>query len=202
VIVSTQTASNMKCPRVKLLYSNSLINLRFLTLLCMLFCAQTVQAQDASRFRSWSGPTPSLVLNDLNGKTRDLNDYRGKVVIVNFMATWCGPCIEEMPSLQSLRERFRGRGLEVIAVSTGEAESKVSKFVRDLRIEFPVLVDPDEVSKDAWKIRGIPASFIVDSSGKIIYRILGEIDWLDEEPIALIESMLPAEQKSISAALE
>jgi peroxiredoxin len=173
-----------------------LIYLRFLSLLGVLFCAESAHAQEASRFRSWSGPTPSLVLNDLNGKTRDLNDYRGKVVIVNFMATWCGPCIEEMPSLQTLRERFRSRGLEVIAVSTGEAEAKVSKFVRDLHIDFPVLVDADEVSKSAWKIRGIPASFIVDSSGKIVYRILGEIDWLDEEPLALIENLLPADQGS------
>ncbi len=166
----------------------------------LLSCANFSSAQEASRFRTWSGPTPSLALKDTEGKARNLNDYRGKVVIVNFMATWCSPCVEEMPSLQKLRERFRGRGLEVIAVNTGESESKVSKFAQDLRIKFPVLVDTEEDVKAAWKVYGIPATFIVGTDGKITHRVLGEIDWLDDEPVALIESLLPSEQKTKRAS--
>lgn len=180
---------------MKLLLDKYLIQLRFFYVLVLLSCAAIAAAQDPSRFRPWSGVTPPLALKDIDGKARDLNDYRGKVVIVNFMATWCGPCVEEMPSLQKLRERFRGKGLEVIAVNTGESESKASKFAQDLRIKFPVLVDQESDAKDAWKVMGIPATFIVGTDGKIAYRILGEVDWLDEEPVALVESLLPAEQK-------
>jgi peroxiredoxin len=187
---------------VKSLFSNYLIILKFFTALVLLSCASISLAQDTSRFRPWNGPTPSLALKDTDGKARDLNDYRGKVVIVNFMATWCGPCLEEMPSLQKLRERFRSKGLEVIAVNTGETESKASKFAQDLRIKFPVLVDQESDAKDAWKVNGIPATFLVDTSGKIAYRVLGEIDWLDDEPVALIEGLLPTGQKTNRAALE
>jgi thiol-disulfide isomerase/thioredoxin len=161
----------------------------------LLSCASFTLAQDAFRFRPWNDATPPLVLKDLDGKSFDLNKFRGKVVIVNFMATWCVPCVEEMPSLQKLRERLRGKGLEVVAVNTGESESKVSQFAQNLRIKFPVLLDPEEDVKAAWKVYGIPATFIVGTDGKIAYRVLGEIDWLDTEAVALIESLLPAEQK-------
>ncbi len=166
----------------------------------MALTAWNVHAQEPSRFRPWTGDTPSLSLKDLTGKQRDLADYRGKVVVVNFMATWCGPCREEMPSLQILRERYRGKGLEVIAVNTGEAESKVSQFARELRIGFPVLVDSNEDVKDAWKVRGIPATFIVGPDGKIRYRVLGELDWMDDEPVALIESLMPVSAKNSKRA--
>ncbi|MGB8856987.1 MAG: TlpA disulfide reductase family protein [Burkholderiales bacterium] len=164
-------------------------------MLCLFFCAGTTPAQDAYRFRPWDGATPVLKLKDTEGKTRNLEDFRGKVVVVNFMATWCVPCVEEMPSLQALRERFRGKGLEVMAVNAGESEAKVSQFTRDLRIKFPVLLDQDEDAKVAWKVNGIPATFIVEPNGRIVYRVLGEINWLDEEAVALIEKLLPAAQK-------
>ncbi|MGB8598787.1 MAG: TlpA disulfide reductase family protein [Burkholderiales bacterium] len=169
--------------------------MKYLPAMLLLSCVGLSIAQDAFRFRPWSGDTPPLVLKDLDGKLFDLSKYRGKVVIVNFMATWCGPCVEEMPSLQKLREQFRGKGLEVIAVNTGESEAKVSQFAQNLRIKFPVLLDPDEEVKAAWKVYGIPATFIVGTDGKIAYRVLGEIDWLEAESVSLIESLLPEEQK-------
>jgi thiol-disulfide isomerase/thioredoxin len=185
---------------VKLLFSKYLILLNLFSILLALVCASFSFAQEPSRFRPWTGATPSLALKDLDGKTRNLNDYRGKVVVVNFMATWCGPCVEEMPSLQKLRERYRGKGLEVIAVNTGEAESKVSDFAQGLKIKFPLLLDTEEDAKAAWKVYGLPATFIVDADGKIAYRVLGEMDWLSDEPVTLIESLLPAEQKIKRAA--
>jgi peroxiredoxin len=185
---------------VKLLFSKYLILLKFFSLLLLLSCAGFASAQDAYRFKPWSGATPPLVLKDIDGKAFDLNNYRGKVVIVNFMATWCVPCVEEMPSLQKLRERLRGKGLEVVAVNTGESESKVSQFAKDLRIKFPVLMDPEEDVKAAWKVYGIPATFIVGTDGKIAYRVLGEIDWLETESVALIESLLPAALKTNRAS--
>jgi thiol-disulfide isomerase/thioredoxin len=186
---------------VKLLHSKHLIILKFFSILLALICASFSSAQEPSRFRPWTGATPSLALKDLDGKTRNLNDFRGKVVVVNFMATWCGPCVEEMPSLQKLRERYRGKGLEVIAVNTGEAETKVSNFAQGLKIKFPVLLDIEEDAKAAWKVYGLPATFIVDTEGKIAYRVLGEIDWVDDEPVALIQNLLPTAQKINRAGL-
>lgn len=186
---------------MKLLFSKYLIILKFFASLLLLSCAGLALAQDASRFRPWTGATPSLALKDTEGKARDLNDYRGKVVIVNFMATWCVPCVEEMPSLQKLREKLRSKGLEVIAVNTGESEAKVTKFAQDLRIKFPVLLDPEEDIKAAWKVYGIPATFIVGTDGKIAYRVLGEIDWIGAESVTIIESLLPSALKTNRAAL-
>jgi peroxiredoxin len=174
--------------------------LKNFSFLAMAFCALNASAQEPSRFRPWSGATPSLELKDLDGKSRNLKDYRGKVVVLNFMATWCGPCVEEMPSLQTLRERYRGKGLEVIAVNTGESESKVSQFAQGLKIKFPVLLDTEEDVKTAWKVYGIPATFILDTDGKIAYRVLGEMDWMADEPVALIQRLLPDEQKIKRAA--
>jgi thiol-disulfide isomerase/thioredoxin len=186
---------------VKLLFSKYLIILKFFSLSLMTFCAALSYAQESSRFRPWNGATPSLELKDLDGKSRNLKDYRGKVVVINFMATWCAPCVEEMPSLQTLRERYRGKGLEVIAVNTGEAESKVSQFAQGLKIKFPVLLDTEEDAKAAWKVYGLPATFIVDADGKVAYRVLGEMDWLSDEPVKLIQNLLPDSQKMNRAAV-
>jgi peroxiredoxin len=101
-----------------------------------------------------------------------------------------------------LRERYRGKGLEVLAVNAGESESKVSNFAQGLKIKFPVLLDTEEDAKVAWKVYGLPATFIINTDGKIAYRVLGEIDWVSDEPVALIQNLLPAVQKTNRAAIQ
>jgi thiol-disulfide isomerase/thioredoxin len=143
-------------------------------------------AIEMQKLTPWTGSeTPALVLKDLQGNPHGLNDYRGKVVLVNFWATWCGPCVAEMPSLQKLRDRINegaaANRLEILAVNMAESPAKVGEFVKRLGVSFPVLLDRDEDAKDAWKIRVVPATFVVGRDGKVVYSYFGDADWASDE---------------------
>jgi len=108
-----------------------------------------------------------LSLTDLNGKTWTLSALRGKVVLVNFWATWCPPCRKEMPDLEALYERFSPQGLVILGISD-EAAAKVEPFIRERKVTFPVLLDPGRKINDAFIVEGIPKSFIYDRDGKLV----------------------------------
>src|SRR5262245_49804826 len=106
---------------------------------------------DAGRFIPWNDPrTPPLALANLGGRLHNLVDYRGKVVLVNFWATWCEPCRQEMPSMERLRERLSGRPFAVLGVNHGESPSRVEAFVKREAIAFPILLDPGQEATRAW----------------------------------------------------
>ncbi len=121
---------------------------------------------------------PSLVLADIRGVEHSLEQYRGKVVVVNFWATWCPPCVEELPSLENAWQRYRQQGLVVLAVS-GEESDVVSSFLERLPsdITFPVLIDGDMKSGNRWQIRGLPTTVVVDRSGDVHWRAEGQLDF-------------------------
>jgi len=121
---------------------------------------------------------PEFKLTDINGKRVALSDLRGKVVLLNFWATWCGPCRAEMPSLGNLYEALKGKGFVVIAVSVDTSEKPVKPFVSEKRISFPVLMDKDkEVAFDQYGVFGLPTSFLIDRRGVIVEKFMGERDW-------------------------
>lgn len=121
---------------------------------------------------------PSLVLADIRGVEHSLEQYRGKVVVVNFWATWCLPCVEELPSLENAWQRYRQQGLVVLAVS-GEESDVVTSFLERLPsdITFPVLIDGDMKSGNRWQIRGLPTTVVVDRSGDVHWRAEGQLDF-------------------------
>ena len=121
---------------------------------------------------------PSLVLADIRGVEHSLEQYRGKVVVVNFWATWCPPCVEELPSLENAWQRYRQQGLVVLAVS-GEERDVVTSFLERLpsEITFPVLIDGDMKSGNRWQIRGLPTTVVVDRSGDVHWRAEGQLDF-------------------------
>lgn len=121
---------------------------------------------------------PSLVLADIRGVEHSLEQYRGKVVVVNFWATWCPPCVEELPSLENAWQRYRQQGLVVLAVS-GEESGVVTSFLERLPsdITFPVLIDGDMKSGNRWQIRGLPTTVVVDRSGDVHWRAEGQLDF-------------------------
>jgi peroxiredoxin len=110
---------------------------------------------------------PDFTLNDLSGKPWHLSDLRGKVVLVNFWATWCPPCRKEVPALEALSTRFAGQGLVIIGISDEDA-AKVEPFVRRQAMSYPILLDPGRVVNRAFAIQGIPKSFVYDRSGKLV----------------------------------
>ena len=145
----------------------------------------------------WSGgPTPPLALKDLDGRPHELTDYRGKVVVVNFWATWCQPCREELPSLERLRDALRGRPFEVLAVNVNEGESRVNRFLAEVPLRFPVLLDRNGDAQRAWRVRGLPATFLLDPEVLIRYWYLGELDWARAEIVVTIESLLASAERS------
>ena len=108
-----------------------------------------------------------FTLNDLQGKPWHLQELRGKVMLVNFWATWCPPCRKEMPDLDALYNRFKDRGFIVLAISDEEA-AKVAPFIEDRRIDYPILLDPGRKVNDLFQVEGIPKSFVYDRSGKMV----------------------------------
>ncbi|AIE87550.1 peroxiredoxin family protein [Fimbriimonas ginsengisoli] len=108
-----------------------------------------------------------FVLNDLDGKAWSLSALRGKVVLVNFWATWCPPCRKEMPDLADLYTKFKDKGLVVLAISDEEM-SKVKPFVAEKAMPFPVLLDPGRKVNERYQVDGIPKSFIYDRNGKLV----------------------------------
>ena len=125
----------------------------------------------------------------LRGDYVKLSDYRGKVVFLNIWATWCPPCREEMPSMESLYQRLKGREFEMLAVSIDrEGEKVVSPFAAKYGLTFPVLLDPDSKTYRLYGLTGVPESFIVDKSGVVIYKIIGPQNWMKKGVARLLRS--------------
>jgi peroxiredoxin len=145
----------------------------------------------AQSLKQWSGgATPALALSDTEGKAHGLADYRGKVVLVNFWATWCVPCRDEMPSIERLRASLDARRFAVLAVNLAEPESRIQKFLDAVPLGFPVLLDRDAKIARAWQAKLLPATYIVGPDGAIRYRHLGELDWSKPEIRAQIARLM------------
>jgi peroxiredoxin len=142
--------------------------------------------------KSWAGgATPALELEDIEGKVHRLSDYRGSAVLVNFWATWCTPCREEMPSIEALRAALQGKRFVVLAVNVGESGRSARDFAGTMTLGFPLLLDRDARTSKAWGARILPASFVVGPDGRIRYSYLGALDWASLEVRTAIESLVP-----------
>jgi len=136
--------------------------------------------------------TPALRLVDTRGETHDLGAYHGKVVVLNFWATWCPPCVEELPSLQRLYAARRDQGLEILAVDVGEPPEQVADFLAriDTRVDFPVLLDSDGEQLRRWKVYAFPTTLLIDREQRIRYAGFGAFAWDDPEILALVDRLL------------
>jgi len=149
-------------------------------------------ASVAADLKPWPGGSPpALALKDLDGRLHQLSDYRGKVVLINFWATWCEPCRDEMPSIQGLRQKLEGKPFVVLAVNLDEPESRIRKFLSQMKLDFTILLDPERKAAKAWDARILPASFVAAPDGRIRYSLIGEIDWAHEHVVARISELLP-----------
>ena len=120
---------------------------------------------------------PVLALPGADGRVHRLADYRGKVVLVNFWASWCRPCREEMPSMERLRRSLWGEPFAILAVNVGESARTVRRFADTLRLGSVLLLDRDGDAARAWGARALPTSFIVGPDGKVRYSYVGAFDW-------------------------
>ena len=134
---------------------------------------------------------PNFALWDLDGKAVSLRGQRGRVVLVNFWATWCGPCRIEMPGMESLYQEFNVKGFQILAVSTDLQGAAVTRpFKQEYGLTFPILHDSDYRVGLQYGARTLPMSFLVDRRGLIRHRIFGSRDWDSPEARRLIEYLL------------
>jgi len=134
---------------------------------------------------------PAFSLADLEGKTHVLSDYRGKVVLLNFWASWCPPCIREMPELQRLQKHFADRPFEVITINVAEQRYRVRKFTRSIKLDLPVLLDASSKTYNRWNANILPTSFLVDVHGQIRYRVRGNPGWDETDALSVINTLIP-----------
>jgi len=131
-----------------------------------------------------------FILPDVKAQTHSLSDYRGKVVLVNFWASWCMPCVLEMPELTRLKQHLAGQPFEILAVNVGEGKNKVKHFTKRMKFNLPVLLDVSSKVFNEWKIEIMPTSFLIDASGRVQYRVLGNPGWDNEQTLSLIENLI------------
>ncbi len=134
---------------------------------------------------------PDFSLVDLHGKKVALQQFRGKIVLLNFWATWCGPCKEEMPFLEILYQQFKEKEFVLLTVSVDyEGPKPVQEFISKQRYTFPVLLDPKCEVLDLFDVKGIPTTFIIDKKGKLLGKAIGPRDWKCQEAISLISTLV------------
>ena len=134
---------------------------------------------------------PNFTLKNLKGKDVSLSEFRGKFVLINFWATWCGPCKIEMPSLESLYQKFKNKNFAMLAISNDMfGETVVKPFVKAHKLSFPILLDQRLKASNQFGVVSLPSTFMIDPKGKIIGALYGAEDWTNPNNILYFENLL------------
>ena len=134
---------------------------------------------------------PDFELKDPDGKLVRLSDFRGKFVFLNFWATWCEPCVDEMPAMMTLNETLRDRDFQMLAVSVDTSWKAIEEFYAQYELDLPTLLDPAQaVSRGRYKATGFPETFLIDQNGHIRRRVIGPELWAHPQVVAQIEEMM------------
>jgi peroxiredoxin len=155
----------------------------------LFIAAATVSGCENKASQVEGGVAPDFVLTDQEGKAQRLSEQRGKVVLIEFWATWCPPCGAAVPDLIALHAKYKERGLAVLAVSVDEDGSALPPFIAEKGINYPVLHDDKNVSS-IYKISSIPTTFLIDKQGNIVKRHFGYVSGMSETLSKEIESLL------------
>ena len=144
---------------------------------------------------------PDFTLPDMAGKNQQLSDYRGKVIFLNFWATWCKPCKEEMPSMQVLWDNLKKEDFVMLAISMDRVTTtkEISPFVESLKLTFPILTDSWGQTDKRYKLMGVPETYIIDQNGVLREKVIGPRDWTRTESIETIVQLLQKQRKSVRA---
>jgi peroxiredoxin len=136
-------------------------------------------------------PAPNFTLPDLDGKMVSLADYKGQVVLLNIWATWCRPCVEEMPSMEKLYQELKDEEFEILAVSIDESGAQVVlPFMKKHKLSFPALTDTAGAIKNLYQTTGVPESFIIDKDGRIVEEVTGPRDWASAGAIRFFRNLI------------
>ena len=177
------------------------VNFRSLILIVMIIVGVGIivllQSRDSSFNQSTKPllekgvPAPDFAFPGLDGKMRRLADYKGQVVLLNIWATWCAPCVAEMPSMEKLYQALKDEGFELLAVSVDESGAEaVAPFMKKHKLGFPVLLNPKGDIKSLYQLTGIPESFIIDQNGIIVEKVIGPRDWAASGVIRFFRNLI------------
>ena len=159
-------------------------------LLALLVLLLPLSAQSGGLKAVQGRATPGLAFSLASGQTLEMGALKGKVVLVNFWATWCPPCRREMPSMDRLDKMETGRPFTIVAVNVKEEDDLVERFLDEMPLGFPVALDPEGKLAAAWKAFVYPTSYLVDKAGRIRYSLNGTLEWDEPEVVDLIERLM------------
>jgi len=132
---------------------------------------------------------PAFDLKDPQSQPRRLADYRGKPVILNFWATWCPPCREEMPSMQRAHQALAAEGIAVIAVNVGDDAAAIGEFLDEVPVDFPLPMDPESLVAQSYPLKGLPTTYVIDPQGRLVYVAEGERRWDDPKLLDQVRAL-------------
>ncbi|MCW9048198.1 MAG: TlpA family protein disulfide reductase [Gammaproteobacteria bacterium] len=141
--------------------------------------------------KKFKGKTEPLVINllDAHGVQFNKNNYKNRVTVVNFWATWCPPCVEEIPSLNRLKQKMKGKAFDLISINYAEDKQVILDFLKEVDVDYPVLMDQDGRFAKKWNVITYPSTFLIDKNGKIIYGVNSAIVWDAPEVIDIINAL-------------
>ncbi|MCG8048118.1 MAG: TlpA family protein disulfide reductase [Candidatus Thiodiazotropha endolucinida] len=150
--------------------------------------------------RTYSEPkfASDFSLPDLTGQIHEGSDYRDRAYIISFWATWCVPCIKELPDLQRAAEILDDENIAILTVNSGENREVIEQFLVQRSVTLPVLLDQDSSMLRQWRVLALPTSYIVNAKGQVVARVVGGIDWDELSILARVRSLAAANQNDDS----
>ncbi|MCP3871516.1 MAG: TlpA family protein disulfide reductase [Gammaproteobacteria bacterium] len=158
--------------------------LRLYFALSLLCSSSTLAVAGGFTLSPLEGEAPGFELLDIDGNTVRLSDFRGQALVVNFWATWCLPCRQELPSMERGSRWLEKQGGRFVTINMGEKPEAIQRFLKRSPIDLPMLLDPDIEISTQWGVTGLPATFVVDPEGRFAFKVLGPREW--DDPALLV----------------
>lgn len=162
-----------------------------MSMLPLAACNRQDKAPKANTGSVQNKPAPDITVKALSGSDLKLSDLKGKVVLLNFWATWCPPCREEIPSMMKLNSKLEGKPFQMLAVSVDEGgKADVEAFFKSSGFKLPAYTDQDKKAASAYGVTGVPETFIIDTKGIVVKKVIGPLKWDDPEVLTFINSLM------------